>query len=127
MELFVDVFVLLAPKSTAVEGCKIPVAVCSRKVDFLNSETNRYWHFVEAVLIADVDIPNLDFNAFKKTENGIEPYWSSELLWFLKTLFSSWVRIRYTRSWLGGISWGDRPRLIFLLVLLNQIVHFNNV
>ena len=71
MELFVDVFLLLAPESAAVKGCKIPVTVRRRKVNFLNAQANRNGHLVEAVLVADVDVLDIYFNSFNETEDCI--------------------------------------------------------
>ena len=73
MELFVDVFLLLAPESAAVKGCKIPVTVRRRKVNFLNAQANRDGHLVEAVLVADVDVLDIYFNSFNETEDCIQP------------------------------------------------------
>jgi len=71
LELFVDVFLLLAPESAAVKGSKIPVTVRRRKVDFLNAQANRVGHLVEAVLVADVDVLDIYFNSFNETEDCI--------------------------------------------------------
>lgn len=88
MELFVDVFLLLAPESAAVKGCKIPVTVRCREVDFLNAQSNRDGYLVEAVLVADVDVLDIYFNSFNKTEYSIQPKRGFELFGFLLTLFT---------------------------------------
>jgi hypothetical protein len=67
LELFVDVFLLLAPESAAIKGCKIPVTVRRRKVDFLNAQANRNGHLVEAILVAYVDVLDIYLNSFNET------------------------------------------------------------
>lgn len=78
LELLIDILVLLAFESTAVERREIPVAISSSKVDFLNAEPNRDGHFIETVLVADVDVFNIYFYALKEAENRVQTQRRSE-------------------------------------------------
>lgn len=71
LELLIDVLILLAFKTAAIECRKVPMAVGSSKIDFLDSEPYRDGHFIETILVADVDVLNIYFYALEEAKNGV--------------------------------------------------------
>jgi hypothetical protein len=134
LELLIDVLVLLAFESTAVERREVPVAISSPKVDFLNAEPNRDGHFIETVLVADVDVLNIYFYAFEEAENRVQTQRRSEFRRLGEALpLALAVQYRASavrRSARRGLrlDWGfSLLSCLPSFVLLKQIMHFDHI